>query len=85
MSIEDHEPLSHEWRLAHVAAGDEALARCTTTGQWEGRAALAAAAQAHYAAANVRARPASPPEDATLVERLERLKAMGDPSFGGGL
>jgi hypothetical protein len=82
MSIEDHEPLSHEWRLAHVRAGDEDLARSVKTGQWEGRAALAASAQAHYVAANVRARPAPLPEDVTLTERL---KAMGDPSFGGGL
>lgn len=82
MSIEDHEPLSHGWRLAHVAAGDDALARCMGTGSWEGRAALAATAQAHYAAANVRARPAPLPA-ASL--RIERLKAMGDPSFGGGL
>ncbi len=70
------EPLTPEWRLAHVVAGDLLLAHVQgsmTHGRTVNALDLAGAdlnvqrALAHYAAANVRARPpASDPMPSTL-------------------
>jgi hypothetical protein len=68
--------LSQEWREEHVRRGDAALLRAVSTGPSSGHylaetsaaaAAWAAIAQAHYAAANVRAKP----QDAGVATRSE--------------
>lgn len=77
--------LDQEWREDHVRDGDQALEQAreaASHGLADGAVALAQIAQAHYLAANVRAKPAMP-EDQT-----EYLKALGDPpgmAHGGGL
>lgn len=51
------EIFSQEWREAHARAGDDALASINPDDAYAAVTTLAAVAQAHYAAANVRARP----------------------------
>lgn len=53
------EPFTPEWRLAHAQRGDSILARFEAKGSIPAleMAAVAAVAAAHYAAANVRAKP----------------------------
>lgn len=62
---DEPEILTQEWREMHVSAGDQALQEVAglveggTGIDHPGIAILVAMAQAHYTAANVRAKPAS--------------------------
>lgn len=61
-------PFTAEWRLAHAEAGDDLLAQAVALGKRGVNAnapsivTAIAQAHAHYAAANVRARPPQPAE-----------------------
>lgn len=51
------EIFGYGWREDHARAGDVALEQAEHVADWPKAAALAAIAQAHYAAANIRTRP----------------------------
>lgn len=53
------EPFTQEWRLAHTRAGDAIMG---SLGHQEAASIAVAIAAAHYAAANIRAKPTHPLE-----------------------
>ena len=62
VSTEFGEPFTQEWRLAHAHAGDVYMARMLSPGYTiEQMVGYSTLASAHYAAANVRARPQGRP------------------------
>jgi hypothetical protein len=68
-------PFTSEWRLTHAAAGDRALELAAI-------GALSDLAAAHYAAANVRARPALTGTEREGIQLAAKWLGQPDPFAG---
>jgi hypothetical protein len=85
--IEETQRFTQDWRDAHGKIGDVAMIIATqAANEYRNSDAQtwAAIAQAHYAAANVRARPADDPRVKALVETWLGPKVENDGTVDSG-